>query len=76
MLQEVDYREAVDKKFPTMPALTFVIFEHILLIIKFILHKAIHEQPRSIRVAQLIDEHETHQALKHLKSLTVTRKNK
>lgn len=37
---------------------------------------AIHEKPRSIRLAQLIDDHETHQALKHLKSLTAIRKNK
>lgn len=50
-----------------MPDLSFVIFEHLLLGLKFLIHKVIHERPRWVRIGLLKADFETSQALKQLK---------
>ncbi|XP_001354971.2 anoctamin-10 [Drosophila pseudoobscura] len=52
---------------PTVPELSFVIFEHLLLGLKFVIHKVIHERPRWVRIGLLKADFETSQALKQLK---------
>jgi len=44
-----------------------VIFEHLLLGLKFLIHKVIHERPRWVRIGLLKADYETSQALKQLK---------
>ncbi|XP_016949287.1 anoctamin-10 [Drosophila biarmipes] len=52
---------------PSVPDLSFVIFEHLLLGLKFLIHKVIHERPRWVRIGLLKADYETSQALKQLK---------
>ncbi|KAH8276740.1 hypothetical protein KR044_002710, partial [Drosophila immigrans] len=52
---------------PSIPDLSFVIFEHLLLGLKFLIHKVIHERPRWVRIGLLKADFETSQALKQLK---------
>ncbi|TDG40391.1 hypothetical protein AWZ03_013192 [Drosophila navojoa] len=52
---------------PSIPDLSFVIFEHLLLGLKFLIHKVIHERPRWVRIGLLKADYETSQALKQLK---------
>ncbi|ALC48268.1 Axs, partial [Drosophila busckii] len=52
---------------PSTPDLSFVIFEHVLLGLKFLIHKVIHERPRWVRIGLLKADFETSQALKQLK---------
>ncbi|KAL7743392.1 hypothetical protein ACLKA6_008364 [Drosophila palustris] len=59
---------------PSIPDLSFVIFEHVLLGLKFLIHKVIHERPRWVRIGLLKADFETSQALKQLKKFKAANK--
>ncbi|XP_017852578.1 anoctamin-10 isoform X2 [Drosophila busckii] len=59
---------------PSTPDLSFVIFEHVLLGLKFLIHKVIHERPRWVRIGLLKADFETSQALKQLKKFKAANK--
>lgn len=50
-----------------MPNISFVLFEHLLLGLKFVIHKAIHERPRWVRIALLKADYESSLAYKNIK---------
>uniref|UniRef100_A0A1B0BX56 Anoctamin n=1 Tax=Glossina palpalis gambiensis TaxID=67801 RepID=A0A1B0BX56_9MUSC len=55
--------------FPNTSDISFVLFEHLLLGLKFVIHKAIHERPRWVRIALLKADYESSQAYKNIKKL-------
>lgn len=61
------YRGFFTNLFPSMPNISFVLFEHLLLGLKFVIHKAIHERPRWVRIALLKADYESSLAYKNIK---------
>ncbi|XP_011199777.1 anoctamin-8 isoform X1 [Bactrocera dorsalis] len=62
------------KLFPQMPDITFILFEHLLLGLKFVIHKVIHERPRWVRIALLKADYESDEAYKKLKKFKALNK--
>ncbi|XP_013111995.1 anoctamin-8 [Stomoxys calcitrans] len=60
-------RAFVAQHFSSIPNLSFVLFEHLLLGLKFVIHKAIHERPRWVRIALMKGDYESSQAYKNIK---------
>ncbi|XP_023291245.2 anoctamin-10 [Lucilia cuprina] len=60
--------------FPSMPNISFVLFEHLLLGLKFVIHKAIHERPRWVRIALLKADYESSLAYKNIKKFKANNK--
>lgn len=68
-------RVFVAKLVPELPDLAFVVFEHILLGLKFLIHKVIHKRPRWIRIAMLKSDYESSLAYKDLRKFRTAFKN-
>ncbi|XP_055371221.1 anoctamin-10 isoform X2 [Condylostylus longicornis] len=62
-------RDFVDNLFPNIQTLSFVIFEHFLLGVKYCIHKIIHEKPRWVRIAMAKSAYESAEALKNLRKM-------
>ncbi|XP_037937704.1 anoctamin-8 [Teleopsis dalmanni] len=71
---QLNVRSFFSNFFPTMPNISFVIFEHMLLGLKFVIHKAIHERPRWVRIALLKADYESSQAYKNIKKFKANNK--